>query len=407
MFVLVDGDKVSTGSIKDFEKSADVDFGEKYTKVSVIKADKNLAELVMIRTVKKPVPVYYAVTWNVPANTTVAVTAGGTPIASGDKVLAGTSVTITATSTDAANYNVKVDTEAAGTTSTKTVTVTDNTAFAVTTEAIDHSVNVNLVIKGNARVTIDGKTYTATPSNPIKLDPKEYEVSVAWAGSPSALEKTITYDGAEVLAFGGKYYFTAAAGKTLKVGVETVDLTLPANVTATWTTADGLSGTAAENDTTKLPKGASVTATVKAGTTYYVKNGDEYKKANETFNLTASEAVNTVSAAKYHKLTLKNTTGYNKAYWDNYESNGTFSVSLGDTVYVAEGDTCTVALAISGTVTNTFHLTYSGDSGTASSKFTPQKTNFITGGTIASGFESDTLTVSAGAADMAVEYTLQ
>ena len=249
---------VGDGSLDDLKEDVKND-GDYFTYVYVAKTsnDGKTADLIFIEQWEKKPTVYSTVNYSAVTGTTLTVTANGQPVASGDKVANGTALTITATATDAANYDVTVK-DQAGNTVTSPYTVNGNVTLTTVLTEKDKSVKVDLVFNQDAIVTIDGKEYLADQE--ISLLPGTYDFEAVYAGGVPAYAQAVAGDAnVSVKTYGSAEKLIVTAAGTLTVGVETFDLTLPANVTGTWDTQ-----TANANATTAVPKDAVVTITYEA-----------------------------------------------------------------------------------------------------------------------------------------------
>ena len=249
---------VGDGSLDDLKEDVKND-GDYFTYVYVAKTsnDGKTADLIFIEQWEKKPTVYSTVNYSAVTGTTLTVTANGQPVASGDKVANGTALTITATATDAVNYDVTVK-DQAGNTVTSPYTVNGNVTLTTVLTEKDKSVKVDLVFNQDAIVTIDGKEYLADQE--ISLLPGTYDFEAVYAGGVPAYAQAVAGDAnVSVKTYGSAEKLIVTAAGTLTVGVETFDLTLPANVTGTWDTQ-----TANANATTAVPKDAVVTITYEA-----------------------------------------------------------------------------------------------------------------------------------------------
>ena len=249
---------VGDGSLDDLKEDVKND-GDYFTYVYVAKTsnDGKTADLIFIEQWEKKPTVYSTVNYSAVTGTTLTVTANGQPVASGDKVANGTALTITATATDAANYDVTVK-DQAGNTVTSPYTVNGNVTLTTVLTEKDKSVKVDLVFNQDAIVTIDGKEYLADQE--ISLLPGTYDFEAVYAGGVPAYAQAVAGDAnVSVKTYGSAEKLIVTAAGTLTIGVETFDLTLPANVTGTWDTQ-----TANANATTAVPKDAVVTITYEA-----------------------------------------------------------------------------------------------------------------------------------------------
>ena len=249
---------VGDGSLDDLKEDVKND-GDYFTYVYVAKTsnDGKTADLIFIEQWEKKPTVYSTVNYSAVTGTTLTVTANGQPVASGDKVANGTALTITATATDAANYDVTVK-DQAGNTVTSPYTVNGNVTLTTVLTEKDKSVKVDLVFNQDAIVTIDGKKYLADQE--ISLLPGTYDFEAVYADGVPAYAQAVAGDAnVSVKTYGSAEKLIVTAAGTLTIGVETFDLTLPANVTGTWDTQ-----TANANATTAVPKGAAVTITYEA-----------------------------------------------------------------------------------------------------------------------------------------------
>ncbi|WP_050622795.1 S-layer homology domain-containing protein [Clostridium phoceensis] len=249
---------VGDGSLDDLKEDVKND-GDYFTYVYVAKTsnDGKTADLIFIEQWEKKPTVYSTVNYSAVPGTTLTVTANGQPVASGDKVANGTALTITATATDAANYDVTVK-DQAGNTVTSPYTVNGNVTLTTVLTEKDKSVKVELVFNQDAIVTIDGKEYLADQE--ISLLPGTYDFEAVYAGGVPAYAQAVAGDAnVSVKTYGSAEKLIVTAAGTLTVGVETFDLTLPANVTGAWD-----SQTAAADATTAVPKDAVVTITYEA-----------------------------------------------------------------------------------------------------------------------------------------------
>ena len=228
---------VGDGSLDDLKEDVKND-GDYFTYVYVAKTsnDGKTADLIFIEQWEKKPTVYSTVNYSAVTGTTLTVTANGQPVASGDKVANGTALTITATATDAVNYDVTVK-DQAGNTVTSPYTVNGNVTLTTVLTEKDKSVKVDLVFNQDAIVTIDGKEYLADQE--ISLLPGTYDFEAVYGGGVPAYAQAVAGDAnVSVKTYGSAEKLIVTAAGTLTVGVETFDLTLPANVTGTWDIPD-------------------------------------------------------------------------------------------------------------------------------------------------------------------------
>ena len=198
--------------------------------------------------------------------------------------------------------------------------VTKDMTVSVTTEIIPASSGLTLKFNQDARVTIDGKTYTKNETINL-LSGKEYEVEVLYAASVADDLKALELDSFVVPSYGNKYYITMGDdAATLEIGVPMYTLTLPTGVTASWTLGN------TSDTTTKVPEGATVTLALASDIGSWSEDGVKFVTSRTmNGNLTVSE-----DEFGYYELTLTST------FTVNDPADGK--------VYVKDGSTKTVTM---------------------------------------------------------------
>ncbi|UMM47120.1 S-layer homology domain-containing protein [Lawsonibacter asaccharolyticus] len=338
---------VGDGSLDDLKEDVKND-GDYFTYVYVAKTsnDGKTADLIFIEQWEKKPTVYSTVNYSAVPGTTLTVTANGQPVASGDKVANGTALTITATATDAANYDVTVK-DQAGNTVTSPYTVNGNVTLTTVLTEKDKSVKVDLVFNQDAIVTIDGKEYLADQE--ISLLPGTYDFEAVYAGGVPAYAQAVAGDAnVSVKTYGSAEKLIVTAAGTLTVGKETVALTLPANVEATFDGNTVNDGTSAGGNFQVLKNAVVTLGGTALGEFYTLDNGANYKAKGDTF--TADEDL-TVDAGYYSVTKAANATNAGT-------NGGVFSMSV-DKEYAKNTETVTVTVTVVTASTDN-----SGNSGT-------------------------------------------
>ena len=325
---------VGDGSLDDLKEDVKND-GDYFTYVYVAKTsnDGKTADLIFIEQWEKKPTVYSTVNYSAVPGTTLTVTANGQPVASGDKVANGTALTITATATDAANYDVTVK-DQAGNTVTSPYTVNGNVTLTTVLTEKDKSVKVDLVFNQDAIVTIDGKEYLADQE--ISLLPGTYDFEAVYAGGVPAYAQAVAGDAnVSVKTYGSAEKLIVTAAGTLTVGKETVALTLPANVEATFDGNTVNDGTSAGGNFQVLKNAVVTLGGTALGEFYTLDNGANYKAKGDTF--TADEDL-TVDAGYYSVTKAANATNAGT-------NGGVFSMSV-DKEYAKNTETVTVTVTV-------------------------------------------------------------
>ena len=235
----------------------------------------------------------------------------------------------------------------AGTTNQYTIrNLERNTTVYVTTE-VDNSVVLDIAAPVNAIINIDGQDYL----NAVELDYNDGQavrVNVTWASGVTAEQKVVKYGNDFLNPFSTSgstdtYTIAVDSDKQLVVTTKaTYALTLPANVTASWS-ADAANnikaGTAAANTATQVPEGAVVTLTGTGLGNYYtlesspvLTDADDFHAATDTITMTKAESVD----AGYYEVTIGAVTleaGTGVTIDGGSEMSATAAVSTVNTVY--------------------------------------------------------------------------
>ena len=251
---------VGDGSLDDLKEDVKND-GDYFTYVYVAKTsnDGKTADLIFIEQWEKKPTVYSTVNFDNSIRTVV--DGNNDPVANGDKVANGTVLTITPNV--AAGQNEALVVEANGTavtpdgTGAYKYTVTGNTVLSA--KVVAQKITVDLVMNQKAIVEIDGVKYTSDANIDLAAGVHDFKVTYA-TNVPAYLQGETGDAKVTVDDFGGGTKMINVTGSgTLTVGVESFDLTLPANVTGAWDAQ-----TANANATTAVPKDAVVTITYEA-----------------------------------------------------------------------------------------------------------------------------------------------
>lgn len=135
--------------------------------------------------------------------------------------------------------------------------MTGNTVLSA--KVVAQKITVDLVMNQKAIVEIDGVKYTSDANIDLAAGVHDFKVTYA-TNVPAYLQGETGDAKVTVDDFGGGTKMINVTGSgTLTVGVESFDLTLPANVTGAWDAQ-----TANANATTAVPKDAVVTITYEA-----------------------------------------------------------------------------------------------------------------------------------------------
>ena len=277
---------------------------------------------------------------------------------------------------------------------------------------------VQMNFNQTARVTIGETTYTSTGEYDLPVD-EQVTVTVSFGTTAKNNDLDVVKYNGTVLAdeFGdGSYLITFSAGDTLEIGLESSNLTLPTNVTASWTadSSKGITaGNASASASTVVPVGAQVTMEVATSTPYYVNYGTEYKTADESFTAFAMTATDVeVSADRYNKVTINidSTTDSNVA---TNLGGVTVDTSFADDTYVKQGEATDVVFTLGNSgavVTNPIKIQLTSATGVTSSKYSSAQDLLAVGDTqetdISAKADQITIDDTAATADLTITYKL-
>ena len=336
---------VGDGSLDDLKEDVKND-GDYFTYVYVAKTsnDGKTADLIFIEQWEKKPTVYSTVNFDNSIRTVV--DGNNDPVANGDKVANGTVLTITPNV--AAGQNEALVVEANGTavtpdgTGAYKYTVTGNTVLSA--KVVAQKITVDLVMNQKAIVEIDGVKYTSDANIDLAAGVHDFKVTYA-TNVPAYLQGETGDAKVTVDDFGGGTKMINVTGSgTLTVGVESVALTLPANVEANF---DGNKVTGAGSF--DVPKGAEITLSGTAlGEFYTLDNGANYKAKGVTFT---ADGDLTVDAGYYSVTVAANATNAGT-------NGGEFSMKV-EKEYAKNTETVTVTVTVVTASTDN-----SGNSGT-------------------------------------------